>query len=190
MKAFLILEDSLHCRNERLRITSIPTSPASPKKLVEQGEAIQTVSMWSLECIGTSTSHNLTFPETLHISITTLIKHQLTSLVSVPSFISDNRSFSECILDLIPPLHLAQTKCVGNHLYNTLDQVFSLTLHHHSDSVFVTRKNNNQSSWHITSPSEKLIFKAQASIEEDDNESSSIQPLDGEEKEAISFLVE
>lgn len=146
--------------------------------------------MWSLECIGTSTSHNLTFPETLHISITTLIKHQLTSLVSVPSFISDNRSFSECILDLIPPLHLAQTKCVGNHLYNTLDQVFSLTLHHHSDSVFVTRKNNNQSSWHITSPSEKLIFKAQASIGEDDNESSSIQPLDGEEEEAISFLVE
>ena len=121
--------------------------------------------MGSLKCNGRSTSHNLTFPKTLHISITTLIKHQLTSLVSVPSFISDNRSFSECILDLIPPLHLAQTKCVGNHLYNTLDQVFSLTLHHHSDSVFVTRKNNNQSSWHITSPSEKLIFKAQASIE-------------------------
>lgn len=104
-------------------------------------------------------------PETLHISTTTLLKHQLTSLVSSSSFNSDSCSFSECILDLISPLHLIQTKCVGNHLYNTLDQVFSLTLHHHSDSVFVTRKNNNQPSWHITSPSEKLISKAQTAIE-------------------------
>lgn len=103
-------------------------------------------------------------PETLHISTTTLLKHQLTSLVTVPSSNSDSLRFSECILDLIPPLHLAQTKSVENHLYNTLDQVFSPTLHHHSDSVFVTRKNNNQPSWHITSPSEKLISKAQTVI--------------------------
>lgn len=32
--------------------------------------------------------------------------------------------------------------------------------------------------------------KTDGTVEEDDNESSSIQPLDGEEEEAISFLVE
>ena len=110
--------------------------------------------MWSWECIGKSKSHKLTSAETLHISTMTDFKHQLTSLGITLSFIPETLSFGERILGLIPPLHLVRTKCVGNHLYNTLDLVFTLTLHHHSDTVFVTHKNNNQSSWHATSPSQ------------------------------------
>lgn len=126
---------SLHCHNERLRITSIPTSPASPKKPVEQGNAIQTVSIWSLECIERSNSHNLTSPEILHISTTTLFKHQLTLLTS---FIWKDLDFRKPLIHLILSLLLAPTKCVGNHLYNTLDLLISLTLHHHSECIFLT----------------------------------------------------